>query len=895
MEKSVVSPINDQEFQQLVSHYSNSQNGIQWTYFVDSIDRVFGPKQADPHISQSSHYPDRSLMALERPKSPKSQAIFAEIIVRLKSFVKHHGSDVKSWFKDFDQHNTGYITKSQFFRGFPPNLLSEDEAQILLSQYAGETGNTVNYLKMNTDVNRKSPRNRQIVNSIGSGQPVWQQNRNKYIPVGTEDLLHSSIRAPVTALTSVQDRIKKIVYKDRIRLSEFFKDYDRHNCGLVTVTQFRAGLKQANLLHNIQTPEVTALIKEYTDPSNPTRIQYRRFSTDIDSIFTIANLEAQPLAVVSPPPREFLVQDGATKQGRLTDTENARCRQVLARFKTKIAERRPLLAPYFKDFDKNHLGNMGKVTKSHFSRLLSTMKLEISEADLYILFKKYDDQGRIDYREFIADVDPLVAPIQAPTAALAKSPTKLPQTFPQILKALRYKVQTHRIRVGEYFKDFDKLRSYNITIDEFIRGVNRIGLDLSDTEYNILADHYKSSTKSDCVVWKDFENDIQLVFGFSNLESRPDVRPQPLIVQETPFVIGGEPGINVLTPKENQLLEVTLDQMREHLKIRQSSIKPFFRDFDKLCSGPRGYVTRSEFRQCLTYAQCNVTDEEFAVLAKKWTRDGSDGLICYLLFLKALEEPGGANSNETELVYDYRQFIKDNSSRVLSTRDFEKLLNRIKTRIKTQRIRIIDFMKDFDLLKHGKISKNEFRRGLNVVLINLTEVELASLEKMYESPTNPSMVDYVRFSDEIESVFTIKGLEKLPTTEPPVFKNYVYESGSTPFKPVVPSAEPVLVAILNRLSEKIHQRRLDLLSYLEDFDFVNEGTITTNQFRSALGTVGLVVDDAEIIALSQRYGTTKNKDRINYRAFASSLALAKSLDNIGTRANRITVAAHSLW
>lgn len=157
------------------------------------------------------------------------------------------------------------------------------------------------------------------------------------------------------------------------------------------------------------------------------------------------------------------------------------------------------------------------------------------------------------------------------------------------------------------------------------------------------------------------------------------------------------------------------------------------------------------------------------------------------------------------------------------------------------------------------------------------------------------MVDYVRFNDEVESVFTIKGLEKLPTTNPPEFKNYVHESGATPLNAIVQTADTELVQVLSRLSEKIHQRRLDLLSYLEDFDFVNEGTISTNQFRSALGTVGLVVGDSEIIAISKRYGTTRNKDRINYRAFANSLALHTSLDNIGTRANRVKVYSHSLW
>lgn len=41
----------------------------------------------------------------------------------------------------------------------------------------------------------------------------------------------------------------------------------------------------------------------------------------------------------------------------------------------------------------------------------------------------------------------------------------------------------------------------------------------------------------------------------------------------------------------------------------------------------------------------------------------------------------------------------------------------------TERIRVNDYMQDFDHLRHGKISKNEFRRALNVIFFNLTEVD----------------------------------------------------------------------------------------------------------------------------------------------------------------------------
>lgn len=148
----------------------------------------------------------------------------------------------------------------------------------------------------------------------------------------------------------------------------------------------------------------------------------------------------------------------------------------------------------------------------------------------------------------------------------------------------------------------------------------------------------------------------------------------------------------------------------------------------------------------------------------------------------------------------------------------------------------------------------------------------------------------------METVFTIKGLERNPTMQPTEFTNYVYESGAKPFKALEPSQEsPILARALSRLAEMIRERRLDMHSYLSNFDFVNEGTITTNQFRSALGTIGLTVDDEEIIALSQRFGTTKNNDRVNYRAFAACLAMQKKLDNIGTRFDRGSVQAHALW
>ena len=66
------------------------------------------------------------------------------------------------------------------------------------------------------------------------------------------------------------------------------------------------------------------------------------------SVFTQSNLEKDPLAEVIPPARDYLVQ-GCNE---LSPAEETRCREIIARFRTLMKERRLLLAPFFKDFDK---------------------------------------------------------------------------------------------------------------------------------------------------------------------------------------------------------------------------------------------------------------------------------------------------------------------------------------------------------------------------------------------------------------------------------------------------------------------------------------------------------------------------------------------------------------
>ncbi|KAJ3133298.1 hypothetical protein HDU90_006246 [Geranomyces variabilis] len=947
LHKGVASPLTEAEVETLMAYYDVRNNKmIKWTSFVDSIDKVFGAKRLESNPS------------LQAP-DPKD----------------------------------GFITINQFRRGIPANLLSMKEQDLLVEQYSSNY--SVNYFKLNTDVNRKvrRPANPESTNIIA--QRANPEYRTHFVPVGTEELIYppkTQYKQFGPTGDEVEDKIKKRVYKERIRVIEFFRDYDRHNNGLVTEAQFRAGLRLASL--ELKEVEIKSLLGVYQERDG--RVRYRDFSDSIEQVFTMKDLEKDPLLEVGPIPHQLLVQG----VNSLPAEDESRCQQILDRLHGLVSERHLLFEPFFKDYDK-YLGQciIGRVTRSHFQRLLSSMKLDLSERDLHILFAKFEHEDapdQINYGAFIWAVDPESYPAYewkkretgqpnvptdffeaGPEAHLTPQPPPkdAPPTLASLLHTLRTFTLKNRIRISEFFRDADKLRSYSIPRAEFIRGVHRMGVPgVSSEASDILADAYADSAKVGCCKWKNFEEDIERVFGETHLEGRPAYVPTTLLEQPDPFLTE-----STLEYNEESKLADTLNMIRNFLRVRQTCVKPFFKDFDKLRTG---YVTKAQFRQTLSYIRCPISEDEFTTLSKRylkasgpgeaqanvydrqyaesdyqnavkqWTsgtapQDGGDYIsdrarrICYVAFLRELEEgmpvemreqtgtfvparaarlfvPTTSTSNgrvqpdqdwkwteklpaaESEkFVSGYTRVVKTPIIRAanierwplaqdsyfgvgyplragetlpMTYNEVTKLIMMIKTKTKTERIRIVDCMSDFDHLRHNKISTTEFQRCLKLLYPSLVTRELDTLSRLYQE-NGDNAVSYSFFADEIDAVFTKKGLERTPLAEPEVFP----EPGSLPAREretgvVVRDEEQVVLdAVMKRLREAVKVRRIEVLGYLEDFDDVNEGTITTNQLRSVLTNAGLPVEDGEIWVLAKKYASTRTLERVDYRAFARAL------------------------
>lgn len=80
-----------------------------------------------------------------------------------------------------------------------------------------------------------------------------------------------------------------------------------------------------------------------------------------------------------------------------------------------------------------------------------------------------------------------------------------------------------------------------------------------------------------------------------------------------------------------------------------------------------------------------------------------------------------------------------------------------------KRVRIEEFFLDFDKLRKGKVTKNQFQSILSMLNFHLTFQELDSLAQRYKTSDPEFMLDYVQFCANINSAFTTYGIQKVPT------------------------------------------------------------------------------------------------------------------------------------
>ena len=130
--------------------------------------------------------------------------------------------------------------------------------------------------------------------------------------------------------------------------------------------------------------------------------------------------------------------------------------------------------------------------------------------------------------------------------------------------------------------------------------------------------------------------------------------------------------------------------------------------------------------------------------------------------------------------------------------------------VKKDRIRLLEFFQDHDVLRKKYLPAQKFRGTLHAQRIALTPAEFERLEKHYAKPNDAGLIDYFTFCDELDYIFTDKTLEKNPTTLPSSFNA---PSILDPKDVLNTEEEQILMACLQRLGTDVKHRRLLIKPY----------------------------------------------------------------------------------
>ena len=652
----------------------------------------------------------------------------------------------------------------------------------------------------------------------------------------------------------------------RVRIEEFFIDFDKLRKGRVTKQQFESILSMLNF--NLTREEFDSLALKYQSKLDAstmngpyTFFDYTDFCHNINSAFTTYGIQKAPLTQVAPVTVDNTVP-ARRKYLDMTPEEQKVICDIMEEYRTAVKIKRIHLKPMFQDFDitKNQ-----HVTKHQFLRTLGQLGVSAHQEVLNTLLKAYMDKGNTDevnYFDFCNDVDSPEQlfgvgrgynhsfdyyPKTKPRITGIDIVRDVPNDVEDILAKLRQTCKEQRIRISEFFRDFDKLRSGFITEAQFRIGLNMGKIVLSGNEFKQLCDHFKGD-KDKQVRWRDFSDCVDLVFTKKGLEKSVDITLDDARTQS--FYGRADPNDADKFNVEN------LQNLFKALIVRERlDAKSFFQDHDR---HNHFKVSPKQFKQILTLLKVDPSDEEVRSIVKIYGNKQGD--IEYLRFLDdckilryVINEPyTGAKST-----YEPRHTDFSGANQIAI------LMDKIKEHVKRHRIRLGEFLQDHDPLRKGVIDATKFRTTLYAQKLQLTMEEYQKLEDYFRDPENSHKVRYFDFNEEIEKIFTEKDLEKCPGKS---LSNFKVQSILDPRNNLSGDEEQQLHNLMARIGTDVRHRRLLIKPFFQDKDRSNSGFITNTRFRSIFDNQKLWITDAEYALINKRFQAGAANE-INYVEF----------------------------
>lgn len=372
---------------------------IRWMDFYNDINEIYTTKGLEKTPLKETHGPSlstlRNLSIIDPVYSEKNDKLKA-ILEEYHALVVQRRIFLKPTFHDYDRHNNGRITISQFTQaiktvGFPLG----SRIDVLYEHYRDMNVPTdVNYLAFLADVEAdKLEEKKAAERAYEYNQKLEMENRAAELrrEKRRKKMLELLSRPAADMILDFQQRFRA----RQIRWKDWFVDHDKLNTGYVLASRFR---QDANMTGFDFTEIEFDFIKKYfcdDEDNHPGYINYVLWSDIMDEPFTTKGFEKDPhmQSTVIPIPKK----KGVSVE--LTEEQEVLVAQAIARFHKYTIDRRVYLRPHLKDFDRL---NNGHITRAQFRSSCGLLGLQFrSEDEQEAVVEKFCDSYGFLYYEFI--------------------------------------------------------------------------------------------------------------------------------------------------------------------------------------------------------------------------------------------------------------------------------------------------------------------------------------------------------------------------------------------------------------------------------------------------------------------------------------------------------------
>mmetsp|Transcript_84840 Transcript_84840/g.245299 ORF Transcript_84840/g.245299 Transcript_84840/m.245299 type:complete len:497 (-) Transcript_84840:59-1549(-) len=401
--------LTEEEAMMLIEHYTDHSPKVippatvSYLKFCADVDEVFASEELQEGMQamMMTQSPGSTIMTTFVPNAAQDEDEFLHVLHRVAALCKARGIFLKMVYNEVDRTQNptpammnprrgGKVTEIAFRRAWPfRKEMTPADLDLICDRFRTKGGD-IHYMALHNEVAEVLP---------DPSQPF--PTSPLYLRPDDAQWSHQELH--------VVDKVRSKVAEKRMRLKEFFQDFDPLRKGFCSPSQTKAVFTIMNLSKEIDRQDFEQLLTAYVAEDG--QFHYAKFVADVESAFTVPGLEKFPLAVIDFPDAGT-TSPARRNMMRLTPTRQSKVERVEDRIRTYVKKRGAEMKPMFQDFDR---ANRGYISRSQFARIMSSMNLDLDEQAIALLCSRYCDLGNhndFNWKRFLRCVDPPAKEVQ---------------------------------------------------------------------------------------------------------------------------------------------------------------------------------------------------------------------------------------------------------------------------------------------------------------------------------------------------------------------------------------------------------------------------------------------------------------------------------------------------